>query len=365
MKEKVQSLIENKTWILCSPPKGRHVLRGKWVYKLKRGIDGSVVRFKARWVVRGFEQREGLDYNETFAAVVKPMSYKAIFAIAVVNDWELEQMDVVTAFLCGYVDEEIYVELPGGFGKPGKVCRLRKALYELKQFSRVWYNTLATFLRDQGFLAMDADLSVFANGKVIIVIYVDDLLITGPRKADIQWVKDVLHGRFKMIDLGPMHYYLGMGIERDRRQRTLHLSQKVYLKKVLKDHGMWECKPVATPMDSTRLEAAAPNHVATAGQRHAYQSAVGSLMYAMLGTRPDLAYAVSVVSRYASNPTNTHWKAVKRIFRYIKGTLDLRLTFSGALSPLSGYIDADWGGDPDIRRSTSGYVFNVGSGAIS
>ena len=366
MDTEVDSHIENCTWeVVAEAPSGRHVLRGKWVYKLKRGIDGKVVRFKARWVVRGFEQREGLDYNETFAAVVKPMSYKAIFAIAAANDWDLEQMDVITAFLYGDVEEEIYVELPTGYKQGTKICRLRKALYGLKQSPRVWYNTLASFLKEHGFVPLDADLSVFSNGKLIIAIYVDDILLTGPNSAHIAAAKRALNERFKMTDLGSLRFYLGMGIERDRSNRILFLSQKAYLEKVLKDHGMWECKPVATPMDSNALEAAGPDHVATAGQRHAYQSAVGSLMYAMLGTRPDLAYAVSVVSRYASNPTGTHWKAVKRIFRYIRGTLDLRLTFSGALEPLAGYTDADWGGDRDTRRSTSGYVFNVGSGAIS
>lgn len=301
-----------------------------------------MVRFKARWVVRGFEQQEGLDYIETIAAVVKPMSYKAIFAIVAANDQELEQMDVVTAILCDYVDEQIYVELSKGFERgSNKVCRLRKALYGLKQSPRVWYDTLATFLMNKDFLPLDANLSVFASGKVIIAICVDDLLITGPHKTDVQNGKQMLSQRFKMTDLGPTHYYLGIGIERDRGHRALHLSQKAYLEKVMKDHGMWECKPVATPMDSARLEAVGPEHMATASQLHTYQSVVGSLMYAMLGTRLDLAYFVSVLSRYVSNPTVTHRKAVKRIFRYLTGTLDLRLTFIGALSPLSGYTDAD------------------------
>ena len=214
-----------------------------------------MVRFKARWVVRGFEQQEGLDYIETIAAVVKPKSYKAIFAIVAANDCELEQMDVVTAFLC------VYVELSQGFEQgSNKVCCLRKALYGLKQSTRVWYNTLATFLMNKDFLPLDANLSVFANGKVIIAIYVDDLLITSPHKTDVQNGKQMLSQRFKITDLGPTHCYLGIGIERDRRHRTLHLSQKADLEKVLKDHGMWECKPVATrPWIQHDWKQSAPN----------------------------------------------------------------------------------------------------------
>ena len=368
MDDEMQSHKDNGTWSLVNTVPGRRkVLTGKWVYRVKRGIDGTVTKYKARWCVRGFEQVEGLDYHETFSAVVKPMSYKAIFAIAAANDWEIEQMDVKTAFLYGEIDEEVYVEVPHGYTNKHKMyCRLRKALYGLKQSPRIWSNTLAAYLKEHGFLALDADQSVFSNGLVIIAIYVDDLLLASPDKASIQKAKAALHKRFQMTDLGPLAYYLGMGVERDRQQRTLSLSQKAYLEKVIRDHGMWESNPMATPIDtSTKLIAAAPDYICPAEDKHRYQSAVGSLMYAMLGTRPDIAFAVSVVSRYASNPTPVHWTAVKRIFRYLRHSLDLRLTFSGPLKPLAGYTDADWAGDKDTRRSTSGYLFNIGSAAIS
>ena len=368
MDDEMQSHKDNGTWkLVTSVPKGRKVLTGKWVYRTKRGVNGQVVKYKARWCVRGFEQVEGLDYHETFSAVVKPMSYKAIFAIASANDWDIEQMDVKTAFLYGLIDGEIYVEVPHGYTDGRKVyCRLRKALYGLKQSPRIWSNTLANYLKEQGFLALDADQSVFSNGKVIIAIYVDDLLITGSDRELINKAKAALHKRFQMTDMGPLAYYLGMGVQRDRQQRMLYLSQKAYLEKVIRDHGMWESNPMTTPMDSTtRLTASEPGYVCPPDEKHRYQSAVGSLMYAMLGTRPDIAFAVSVVSRYASNPNQTHWKAVKRIFRYLRHSLNLRLTFSGSLKPLKGWTDADWGADHETRRSTSGYIFNVGSGAIS
>ena len=147
MQEEIDSINENDTWILTSLPPDRKALRGKWVYKTKRGPAGEIIRYKARWVVRGFEQREGIDYNETFASVVKPIRYKAIFAIAAANDWEIYQMDVKITYLYGRVDEEIYVEQPTGLDDGStRVCKLKKAFYGLKQSSRIWYETITTFL---------------------------------------------------------------------------------------------------------------------------------------------------------------------------------------------------------------------------
>ena len=285
------------------------------------------------------------------------MSYKAIFAIAAGQDWELEPMDVKTAFLYGDVEEDIYVIQPEGFesaGKEGLVCKLKKALYGLKQSPRVWYNTLSTYLKELGFDTLSADLSVFTNGTTIIAIYVDDILLAGPNKSQIQDLKAKFYTRFEMTDLGSCTYYLGMTMTRDRAIRIIRLGQAGYVEKFIQDHGMWDAaKSTPTPMGNEKYQASDEDHKATDAFRTQYQSAVGSLMYAMMGTRPDIAYAVSVVSRYGSNPNDEHWKAVKRIFRYLRSTINLQLTFRGALKPLSGYTDVDWAGDQDTRRSTS------------
>jgi hypothetical protein len=369
--EEYCSLTENGTWVLVDAPKDRKILSGKWVWKLKKGSRGEVVRHKARWVVRGFEQQEGTDFFETFASVVKPMSYKAIFAITAALDWELEQMDVKTAFLYGEVEEEVYVRQPTGMEDPkypNKVCKLKKALYGLKQAPRVWYKTLTKFLKSRGYKPLDADSSVFFGHDTIVAIYVDDLLIAGPNMQTINKLKKGFHSEFKMTDLGACSYYLGMKIERDRKHRILTLSQKGYLQGVLEKFDMLDCAPKDTPMESGAAKIMVPppeGYTATAVLRKEYQSIVGSLMYAMLGTRPDIAYSVSVVSRFCANPTETHMKAAKRIMRYLQGTLNLKLVFSGGLSHLTGFSDADWAGDHDTRRSTSGYVFHLGSGAIS
>ena len=242
MNDEYHSLIENKTWYLVKLPAGRKALGGKWVYKLKRGSEGEVTRYKARWVVQGFLQREGIDFEETFASVVKPMSYKAIFALAAAFDLELDQMDVKTAFLYGDVDELVYVVQFHGFDDgSGRVCCLKKALYGLKQSPRVWYNTLATFLKGLGYRALVEDYSVFIHddNRVIVAIYVDDILIAGPNRSMINQLKKALSEKFKMVDLGPCAYYLGMKILRDRQNRTLSLSQESYIEKILRDHDMW------------------------------------------------------------------------------------------------------------------------------
>ncbi|KAF6517721.1 hypothetical protein HZS61_003282 [Fusarium oxysporum f. sp. conglutinans] len=366
LKDELGSLVENGVWTLVTLPPGRKALRGKWVFKLKRGENGQVLRYKARFVVRGFEQREGIDFNETFASVVKPMSYKMIFAIAAALDLELEQMDVKTAFLYGLVNEEIYVQQPEGFDDgSGRVCKLLRALYGLKQAPRVWYETLSTFLATLGFKPLLSDMGVFVKGHTFIAVYVDDLLIAGPSKDEIVAVKQALCNKFKMTDLGPCKYYLGMSVRRDRATRSIFLSQTTYLEKVLRDFGMDQCAPNATPVSTSKFGEPGPDYKAADKLKEWYAKAIGSLMYLMLGTRPDIAFAVSLCSRHLANPTNEHQTAVKRIFRYLKGSQNLELVYQGGLQPLLGYTDSDWAGDLETRRSTSGYVFNLGTGAIS
>jgi hypothetical protein len=316
--------------------------------------------------VRGFTQEEGIDYDETFASVVKPMSYKALFAIGAALGLEIEQMDVKTAFLYGDIDHEIYVEQPHHMTDgTSRVCKLRKALYGLKQAPRIWYQTLTNFLRNLGFEPINADLGIFVRSNMYIAVYVDDLLLVGPSIAEIKKIKRSLRNRFQMTDLGPCSYYLGMSIQRDRQNRVLYLSQEAYIDKVSRQFGISNCAPVSTPIETSPLPENSPGYKCPPDQRTKYQRIVGSLMYIMLGTRGDIAYAVSMASRYLANPGPQHMKLARRILRYLKSTKSLRLTYRGHLQMLKGFTDADWGGCHDTRRSTAGYLFNIGSGAIS
>ncbi|KAF4458829.1 Gag-Pol poly [Fusarium albosuccineum] len=313
MEDELHSLDENSVWDLVYTPKACNPLQGKWEYKLKRGSEGEILRHKSRLVVRGFEQCEGISYHETFAFVVKPMSYKAIFAIAAALDVEIEQIDVKTAFLYRDVDEEIY---------------LKKALYGVEQAPRIWYQT--DFLSTLDFQPLGSDVGVFIRDSMFIAVYVDDLLIVRASKAEIQKVKDALSKKFHMTDLGPCRFYLGMAAERHRQGQKLFLSRKTYLGKIIREVGMHESTPFATPVATdARLEAAPEGHEATKFDQLWYARAIESLMYAMLGTRPDIAFAVSLCSRSLGNPTQQHIKAVRRIFKYLEGIIDYKLCYCG------------------------------------
>jgi len=366
MDAEVESLNENETWDLVDLPLNRRALRGRWVYRYKRNSNGSIIKHKARWVVKGFEQRYGVDYNETYASVVKSTTYKVAFAIAAYYDYHLEQMDVKTAFLNGILEEKVFVTQPTGYTNGTKVCRLNKALYGLKQSPRVWYQTIHKFLTDLGFKCLINDASVFKHGDLLVFVYVDDILLLGPAIKAINSLKRKLGDTYEMTDCGPCEYYLGMKIKRDRKLRTLTVSQKTYLEGVLDHFRFSDLRPVSTSMEQGLNLQASEDH-ADAAFIERYQSAIGSLMYAMTQTRPDIAYSISVLSRFAHNPNTAHWNALKRVFRYIRGTTDVVIRYGGRPESLGlqGSSDSDWGGDNESRRSTSGYVFQLANGPVS
>ena len=373
MDKEYQSLMKCNTWDLTPLPKGRKAIGNKWVFKLKFKSSGEVERFKARMCAQGFGQVEGIDYDETFAPVAKFTSIRTVLAIAAEMDLDLTQMDVDTAFLYGVLEDEIYMVQPEGFIKPGSehlVCKLKRGLYGLKQSPRIWNWTLDTFLREQGLIPCNSDPCIYVcweDDKLLIVaVYVDDLIIA----SNDQQLKDVfvehLKAKFSMKDLGELHWCLGMRVLRDRDNRMITLDQEKYIGDILRRFGMEESKPQATPAETgLKLTKRADGEALTDVKQ--YMSAVGSLMYAMIGTRPDIAWIVSQLSQHLSNPTQQHWNAVKRVMRYLKGTAALGLCFRGSSSQISlvGYSDADWAGDLDSRRSTTGYVFQLSGAAVS
>lgn len=367
MEDEMSSLLNNKTWELVDRSAATNVLTGKWVYKVKRGSDGSITRYKARYVVRGFEQEYGIDYTETFASVVRQKTYRTLFALAAIHDWEIEQMDIKTAFLYGPVEETVFVELPEGYRVPdGKVCRLRKALYGLKQAPRIWFLTLSKALKDLGFQRSRYDEAVFYKDNLIMAIYVDDILIFGPDKQEISAVKAQLSKRFEMTDLGPCEFFLGTRIVRDRPQKKLWLSQDTYLQQAMERLDLQDLKGQDTPLDSGEKLVPAPrDQLCSTDVKRWYQSALGFLMFAMVGTRPDIAYAVSKLSRFMANPGQQHISAVKRVFRYIKATTTYGLEFDGNSSILEAWTDAEHARDTHDSQSTECYLFRLAGGVIS
>jgi len=278
-------------------------------------------------------------------------------------------MNVQTAFLNGDLDEEVYMEQPDGYVDPtypDKVCRLLQALYGLKQAPKMWYSKLDDFLKSRGFDNIDPDACLYLlmdDGEIIIVlVYVDDRLLVASSLAAIYKIKDALHKRFEMNDLGEAKVILGLEIRRDKALGTLKLSQGKYAAQVLEKLGMAECNPIGTPLEvGLQLVKADESDDALP-----YREAVGSLMYLMVGTRPDLAFAIGKLSRFVSCYSKEHWAAIKHVLRYVKGSMDKELVFDKNSScVLQGFSDADWAGDHETRRSTTGFTFIFGGAAVS
>lgn len=388
--EELDSLISNRTWDLTlakDAPAGAHVLSSKWVFKKKMPVSG-IPRFKARMVIRGFEQVHGVDYDETFAPVAKLVSLRMLIALAARFDWEIEQLDVVTAFLNPDIDGDIYMEIPDGFNlinksdkpapKRGKyILKLRKALYGLKQAPRLWYQHIDAFLQSLGFRRCDFDPNVYISKgsdgpQIILLLYVDDLLMFSASAARIRHFKDLLMKKYRMTDLGAAQQFLGLEIIRDRKKRSITLRQQQRIDELLVRTQMQNSHGQQTPLTPGPIPPAASDSsekpLDDIGKRD-YQSLVGSLMWLMLGTRPDIAFAVGVLSRYNSAPTATHVLAAKHILRYLRHTHSMGITYDGLSEPDDtppiGYTDSDFAGDTVDRKSTSGYVFTLCGGAVS
>ena len=376
--DEIQSLLENGTFELVQLPPGRKAVGSKWVFKVKRKADGSVERYKGRLVAQGFSQRPGFDYTETFAPTPQWAAIRATLALAALEDLYLESVDISSAFLNGKLEEEVYMRQPEGFVEKDKtwVWRLIKSIYGLKQAGRCWHKKLNEELESMGFKRVVCSHSIWifkrGDSRIIIPVFIDDMTIAAKSAADVQSVKDDLKKCFKLRDLGPTSWLLGVEITRNRAERSLSLSQRQYIISLLERFNLSDCNPVSTPMDpgiklSASMSPSTPEDI-DAMRSIPYLQAVGALMYLAVATRPDISYSVGVLARFNKNPGLQHWKAVKHLLRYLKGTLDLKLTYAPTPSSdslFTTYSDADLGGNPDNGRSTGGYVVKMGTGAIS
>jgi hypothetical protein len=368
-KEELNHLRERGVIELTDLPNGFTPLDNRWVFLQKS--DG---RLRSRLVVKGFKQVEGIDYNEIFSPVVRYETIRVIFALSALEGWHMEALDVVAAFLYGDLKEELYMKQPEGFIIPGKerqVLRLRKALYGLKQASLSWWRALSKSLKKFGFkrIVSDAGIFVYREGKhrVIAVVYVDDILLLGSSRDLVLAKKREFMAKWECRDL-PVAEFLSMRIQIDKVNRTVTIDQTSYCKKVLSKLfdkvADKDKRPARTPLPANyRPE---PNSgEATPQLRRQYQSVIGSLLYLMIGTRPDIAYAVSKMAQYSANPSEDHLKNALHIGRYLIGTQDYALTYNGAENEgLIFFTDSDWGTDPFDRRSVSGYFAKLAGGAI-
>ncbi|CAN1345150.1 Retrovirus-related Pol polyprotein from transposon TNT 1-94 [Linum perenne] len=367
MQDEYNALMRNNTWSLVACPTNVNLVGCKWIFRIKRNSDGTVQRHKARLVAQGFSQEAGVDYFETFSPVIRPTTIRLVLSIALSKGWIIRQLDINNAFLNGDLTDEVYMQQPRGFEDsthPTYVCRLNKALYGLKQAPRAWFTKLKTYLLTQGYRACHSDTSLFTHmtstSTTYILVYVDDLIITGSDSHYIQHFITNLNAMFSLKDLGGLSFFLGLQIH--RTDKGLQLSQQQYLHDVLAKCNMLDSSSVTTPADpQTRLV----KYGEPCLDPQLYRQIVGSLQYATI-TRPDITYAVNRVCQFMHSPTTSHWQAVKRILRYLNGTLSHSLQFKPTTADsLVAFSDAGWVSDKEDSRSQYGYAIFHGPNLIS
>ena len=370
MDEEYRALVENKTWHLVPFQQKINLIDCKWVYRIKRKADGTIDRYKARLVAKGFKQRYGIDYEDTFSPVVKAATIRLVLAISVSRGWSLRQLDVKNAFLHGVLEEEVYMRQPPGYENPkapNHVCKLDKSLYGLKQAPRAWFAKLSPKLQEFGFIPSKADTSLFIYNKsgiiIFVLVYVDDIIVTSSSNKAISALLQDLGTSFALKDLGALHYFLG--IEVKKINDGIVLTQAKYALDLLTRVGMKHSKPANTPLSTSEKLSIAKGVPLGPEDGTRYMSIVGALQYLTL-TRPGIAFSVNKVCQFLHAPTTIHWTTVKRILRYIQGTLGLGLTFRKSSSTLvSAFSDADWAGCVDDRKSTGGFAVYFGPNLIS
>ena len=370
--DEANAMIKNDTWFESELPKGKKAVTSKWIFTIKYKPDGTIERKKTRLVARGYTQTYGEDYIDTFAPVAKLHTIRIVLSLAVNLEWELWQMDVKNAFLQGELEDEVYMHPPPGLEhlvKPGNVLRLKKAIYGLKQSPRAWYNKLSTTLNGRGFKKSELDHTLFTlttpSGIICLLVYVDDIIITGSDKAGIKATKEFLKSVFEIKDLGEMKYFLG--IELCRSKEGLFISQRKYTLDLLKDAGIQGDKTARMPLEDG-YKVPREGEIEDSKVFHdpkLYRKLVGKLIYLTI-TRPDICFAVNQVSQHMQVPKEHHWRMVERLLLYLNGTSGLGVWMGcNKSTEVVGYCDADWAGDRADRRSTTGYCTFIGGNLVT
>ncbi|KAJ9553109.1 hypothetical protein OSB04_017154 [Centaurea solstitialis] len=368
MQEEINQFVRLKVWRLVPRPEGKSIIDTKWIFKNKKDEDNIIVRNKARLVAKGYRQQEGIDYNETFAPVARIEAIRMFLAYAAHKDFTVYQMDVKTAFLNGVLKEEVYVSQPEGFvdkDHPDHVYILDKALYGLKQAPRVWYDSLSQFLVESGYSKGKIDNTLFVKREgehiMLVQIYVDDIIFgsTCPNFCDT--FSKLMMTRYEMSMMGELNFFLGLQVK--QLSAGIFINQAKYIKDILKKYNLENAKIMKTPMSPSCALDSDPDGKAV--DVTTYRGMIGSLMY-LTASRPDIMFSTCLCARYQSKPKESHLKAVKRIFRYLKGTVNLGLWYpKGSGYELTGYTDADHGGCKLDRKSTTGHIQFLGDKLVS
>ena len=359
-------------WDVVEEPSDANIVGCRWVFRIKRDANGKIQKYKARLVAQGFTQIYGLDFLDTFAPFSRLSAIRAVIALAASEDWELHQMDVKSAYLNSPIDAVIYMRLPPGYGQRGMVAKLNRGIYGLRQSGNLWHKTLSSAFHELHLTHSAVDHGVFyshdSDGTTILCSSTNDFLITASSAQRMATFKGNLSQHFEMSDLGELGWILGIRVKRNRTSRTVSISQAAYIDLVVKRFNLDTAPPLQTPIDPnaqiSKAQSPADEKQRDDMRSVPYREAIGSLMYAAIGTRPDITFAVTLLSQFLENPGRAHWEQAKRVIRYLKGTRDHELVF-GSAGGVEGFCDANWGNDIDDRHSICGYVFTLNGGAIS
>ncbi|KAK1437640.1 hypothetical protein QVD17_03434 [Tagetes erecta] len=369
MVAEMQAIERNQTWQLVHLPPGKNLVGVKWLFKTKPGVDGQGVRHKARLVAKGYSQQHGIDYQETFAPVARFETIRIILAVAAQMGWEIHQLDVKSAFLNGDLTEDIYVSQPEGFvvkEKEDMVYKLNKALYGLKQAPRAWNDKIDSYFLGHGYERSLNEPSLYvkrsSGGNIIYVcLYVDDIICTSSCDNMIKEFKQGMEEAFEMTDVGKLKLFLGLEVQQTKD--GIFLGQEQYAKGLVSKFGVKDSKEEVTPMNCN--EKLQLDDEADKANEEQFRSLVGGLLY-LTHSRPDLAYAVSLISRFMQSPSKIHMGAAKRILKYVASTTKFGIWYKRSQEiDLVGYSDSDWASCVDDRKSISAYVFTLGTGVVS
>ncbi|KAK2442550.1 hypothetical protein QL285_013736 [Trifolium repens] len=368
MEEELLQFEKNEVWNLVPKPRDHSIIGTRWVFRNKLDEEGKVIRNKARLVSQGYNQQEGIDYDETFAPVARLEALRILLAYAAHKCLKLFQMDVKSSFLNGFLNEEVYVHQPPGFideKKPEHVFKLTKALYGLKQAPRAWYERLSSFLLENGFsrgkIYTTSFRKINKNDLLIVQVYVDDIIFGATNEKMCEEFSNLMQSEFEMSMMGELRFFLGLQIK--QLEEGIFISQEKYVKDLLKKYKMNESKIMSTPMHpSTSLD---KDEKGKNVSEKEYRGMIGSLLY-LTASRPDIVFSVGLCARFQSAPKESHLTAVKRIFRYLVGTHDTGLWYKkNSHFDLKAYCDADYAGDKIERKSTSGAYQFLGEALIS
>ena len=377
MKTEMETLKAKHTWDLVKAPPGANVMGSRWVYVIKWDGEGNRIKDKVRLVGKGYTQQLGVDYNETWVAVTRLESVRMTAAIAARHNLKLWRLDFVGAYLNSVTKEDIYMKQPEGFVEPGfedYVCKLIHTIYGTMQGGHDWYETLKATYDKLGYTTSRADPCVRfkkENGNYTISdTYTDDTFGASNNDEEIKKRKDEIGKEWDVKDVGENEYFLGMRVQQDLEKGTIRLTQRPYWEHVINRFSLEGLTPRNTPLPTGIILDNDMSPKTDSEKKEMddkpYRSLLGCVMWGQLATRPDLSFAVSLLSLFQSNPGKDHWSALLHVVGYIKNTLDYGLTYTrdSDLSP-TAFVDADYGGCRDTRRSTSGYVFMMAGGVVS